>query len=154
MRPVGQKVESANESSGFGRTHVVDKSEKVDSFLYILTHLPCICSYKTYTYTHTYNSYIFLPQKTHGSLVERSENTEKYKEDNLSPHRSGNLQHCSVLSDSPRLAHTDVWGGRVTLLLSLCVHVRLASLSPGCSPSSCFSLQFFPCMSAFLTCSP
>uniref|UniRef100_A0A671G5F5 FAM21/CAPZIP domain-containing protein n=1 Tax=Rhinolophus ferrumequinum TaxID=59479 RepID=A0A671G5F5_RHIFE len=28
VRPVGQKVESANESSGFGRTHVVDKSEK------------------------------------------------------------------------------------------------------------------------------
>lgn len=78
MRPVGQKVESASESSGFGRTHVVDKSEKVDGFLYILTHLSCICSCKTHTYTHTCNSYIFLPQKTHGSVVERFENTEKY----------------------------------------------------------------------------
>nr|XP_019571726.1 PREDICTED: WASH complex subunit FAM21C isoform X2 [Rhinolophus sinicus] len=31
VRPVGQKVESASESSGFGRTHVVDKSEKEGS---------------------------------------------------------------------------------------------------------------------------
>ncbi|XP_019510616.1 PREDICTED: WASH complex subunit FAM21C-like isoform X5 [Hipposideros armiger] len=31
VRPMGQKVESANESSGFGRTHVVDKSEKEGS---------------------------------------------------------------------------------------------------------------------------
>lgn len=31
VRPMGQKVESANESSGFGRTHAVDKSEKEGS---------------------------------------------------------------------------------------------------------------------------